>query len=124
MNEQLRLLDLANKKAASDNEFIGYILKKYGEIENHSEVEICAKLNCSLEDYYRLSLCKTPEVNSNDFVEQLNRIATHSNVSMMELNTLIKRVVSILKFSGAQGNSFLMAARDKGKGDSDKTDCE
>ena len=123
MNEQLRLLELANKKAANDDEFIGFILKKYAEIESLSEEDVRAKLNCSLEDYYRLSLCKTPEVNSTGFVEQLNRIATHSNVSMMELNTLIKRVVSILKFSNAGSNSFLMAARDKGK-DTDKTNDE
>ncbi len=121
MNEQLRLLELANKRAANDKEFIGYILKKYGEIEKCSNEEIRSKLNCSLKDYYRLSLCKTPSIDSSDFIEQLNRVAAHSNISMMELNALIKRVVSVEKFSEAKSNTWLIAARDK-RGDPDKPD--
>jgi hypothetical protein len=120
MSDKLKLLETANRKAASDRGFIAYCLLKYSEIEQKTEQEIISSLNCQLEDYYKLGLCRTPDVNSNDFLLRLNNISSYTHVSAIELNKIIKRVNAVLKFSDANTqveNSYLMAARDKKKKD-------
>lgn len=117
MSENLKLFALANKKAAEDSDFLAYFLKKYSEIERISEQELIAFLNCTLQDYYKLGLCRVPDISTNDFPSRLKKISEFANVSVFELNKIIKRVSTILKFSDNITNdclnSFLMAARDK-----------
>lgn len=113
-----RLLKLAFKKVDGDRSFMAFVLTKYLEIECVSEQTLVSELNCSVEDYYKLALCRVPQANAPDFVERLNNISEYTHISMLELNKIIKRVDSILKFADSPNNStLLMAARDKRKND-------
>jgi hypothetical protein len=115
MSEKIKMLELASNKAANDSGFIAYLMKKYLEIENISEEEIQSALHCSAEDYYKLNLCRVPDINSSDFVTRLNQIAQYTNSSFIELNKIIKRANSILRLRGndIEQHNYLMAARDK-----------
>jgi hypothetical protein len=115
MSEKIKMLELAANKASNDSGFIAFMIKKYLEFENISEKEILSLLQCSEEDYYKLNLCRVPDINAIDFVSRLNIICKYSNSSAIELNKIIKRAISILNLIGDQveQNTYLMAARDK-----------
>jgi hypothetical protein len=114
MSEKIKILELASRKAANDSAFIAYFLKKYSEFEKISESEILTTLRCSKEDYYKLNLCRVPDINAGDFVMRLNKIAKYTNTCTLDLNKIIKRANSILRLTGSdvEQNSYLMAARD------------
>ena len=114
MSEKIKMLELASNKAANDSGFIAYLMKKYLEVENISEQEILSTLHCTVEDYYKLNLCRVPDINANDFVTRLNNISQYTNSSAFELNKIIKRANSILRLSGSdvEQHNYLMAARD------------
>jgi len=113
MNDKIKLLRLANNKITDNSEFIAFYLKKYGEFEKVSEKEICSNLNCSIEDYYKLALCKAPDVKANDFTSRLNNISQYTGIAVFGLSKIIKRVHSIMTFSENESTAYLMAARDK-----------
>lgn len=115
MSEKIKMLELASQKAADDSGFIAYLMKTYLEVENISEQEIQSTLHCSVEDYYKLNLCRVPDVNASDFVIRLNKISQYTNTSAIELNKIIKRANSILRLNGndIEQHNYLMAARDK-----------
>ena len=123
MSDKLKLLQIANKRAAGDCDFIAYYLVKYSEFERISEDEIMSNLNCTIENYFKLGLCRVPDVNSEDFINRLNNISEYSLVSTIELNRIIKRVNSLLMFSTDKDlinpPTYLMAARDRKKKDDD-----
>lgn len=119
MNEKLEILEMAAKKVSSDGGFIAFIVMKYLEFEKISQKELVSILGCSEEDYYKLLLCRAPEVNASDFVKRLTNICQYTNASMIELNKIIKRTVSLLNLSESQ--EYFMAARDKnGKDENSK----
>ena len=118
MNADLNLLKSVAERIENDHEFMAYFLKKYSEIEHLAEPQLLERLNCSIDDYYKLALCKAPDVNSSDFVHRLNRISEYTNIDPRGLNIVIKRVNSVLVFSDTNSALF-MAARDKKKKDSD-----
>jgi hypothetical protein len=120
MSVKIKLLGLAIKKVADDSDFMAYFLLKYSQIEKLSEQEVISFLKCSQEDYYKLGLCKTPDANSTNFIEQLNKVSEYTHTSSIELNNILKRVITIEKFAHSDNTSFLMAARDKKKGKKDK----
>lgn len=114
MSDKLKLFELGFNKVSSDNSFIGFFLIKYAEIEKLSESDLISELKCSSENYYKLGLCKVPGTNDIDFIDRLNKISQYANVSVLELNKIIKRVDSIIKFNvSIHTDTILMAARDK-----------
>ena len=115
MSEKIKMLELAATKASNDSGFVAFVIKRYLEFENISEQEILSILQCSEENYYKLSLCRVPDINAIDFVSRLNIICKYTNSSAIELNKIIKRANSILRLTGDQveQNTYLMAARDK-----------
>lgn len=115
MNNKIRLLGLANKEMATDIEFFAFYLKKYSEIEKVSEQEICSELNCSIEAYRKLALCRAPSAHSNEFIHRLNNVSQFTGIPIISLNKIIKRVDSVIALSGSKNISHLMAARDKDK---------
>lgn len=117
MNDKVKILETANKKVATEKEFIAYFVSKYIEIEHITEDTIISTLNCTLENYYKLGLCRTPDINASDYLKRLNNISNYIGISSVELNKIIKRVNSVLQFTETKvdESSYLMAARDKNK---------
>lgn len=114
MSDKIKLLESAVKKASTDKAFIAYYLEKYSLLENKRPNEIKDALDCSMEDYYKLGLCKVPEVNKPDFSKRLKEISAYTQTSILVLNNIVKRVSIIEKFTNSAGtDSYLMAARDK-----------
>jgi len=119
MSDKIKLLELAVKKVSEDHDFMAFYLTRYFQAEKISQQDIISTLNCSLEDYYRLGLCRVPKSNSNNFVEQLNKVSAFTHISALELNKIIKRVHSLQTFSNINDNPILMAARDRKRGNKD-----
>jgi hypothetical protein len=116
MNKAIGLLEIGAKRLSTEKDFMSFILYRYMEIESISDSDLIEGLNCSAENFYRLALCKAPNVTAGDFVERLERICAYSKTTMVDINRIIKRVDAISKLSSVESqNSYLMAARDKGK---------
>jgi hypothetical protein len=115
MTEKINLLGMAVNKVSADKSFVAFLMKKYSEYENMSQQNLLSQLGCSEESYYKLCLCKAPDVEATDFLSRLNSISEYAQVSAIELNRIIKRANIILKLSEdeAQAQNYLMAARDK-----------
>lgn len=115
MTDKIKLLEHAARKVEADSNFIAFLIKKYLEFEKISEQEIVSKLQCTVEDFYKLNLCRVPDINARDFVTRLNKISEYTNSSAIELNKIIKRTNSLLKLSedNIEQSNYLMAARDK-----------
>jgi hypothetical protein len=117
MTDRIRLLEHAARKVETNRDFIACLVKKYLEFENVTEEEMRSTLQCTKEDYYKLNLCKVPDINSSDFVVRLNSICKYTNSSAIELNRIIKRASTIMKLTEGivEQRNYLMAARDKQK---------
>ncbi len=114
MDDKLKILEITSRKISSDRDFMSFVLNKYIELEKKSEQDLIDVLKCSMEDYYKLSLCKVPNSTSIDFIDKLNNISEYTHASIIELNKIIKRVDAIIHLPLSENNSsYLMAARDK-----------
>lgn len=119
MTKKINPLGMAVNKVSADKSFVAFLMKKYSEYENMSQQNLLSQLRCSEESYYKLCLCKAPSVEAADFLSRLNCISEYAQVSVIELNRIIKRANTILKLSEdeAQAQNYLMAARDKHEND-------
>lgn len=122
MNTKLNFLKSAVINAENDQAFMAYTLKRYRDYEKISESDVIGILNCSIYDYYKLALCKRPEVTEKDFSDQLKAICDYSGIDTEKLLPLIKRVNTLDAFTDAakEKAAFLMAARDKEEGKNGK----
>ena len=119
MSTKLNFLKSAITRVENDHEFMAHTLKKYRELEKISELELIETLNCSKEDYYKLALCKVPDISESDFKSRLANISEYVNIDTGKLIKVIKHVQMVLQFTLNTG-SILMAARDKESGKNDK----
>lgn len=113
MAENIKFLEYAANKVSREKKFMGYFLKSFQEVENLTVDKIIALLNCTIEDYYKLALCKAPNMNDDDFVERLNMISKYTNTSAIELNRIMKAIKVLDSFASLNyKGSSLLAARD------------
>ncbi len=112
MTTDLNLFKSAIVRVENNHEFMAYTLKKYCEFEQIKESELLKILDCSIEDYCKLALCKVPDMKGPDFGERLTIISEYTNIMASRLTKVIKHVNTVLKFTTGSG-TILMAARDK-----------
>ena len=112
MNDKLKLLEYAAKKVVNENAFMGFLFNRFMETENIGETDLITSLNCNLEDYYKLCLCKAPDTTAGNYIEKVRELSEYANVQVFELNKIIKRANVIISLSQSP-NSLLMAARDR-----------
>jgi len=115
MSSKLRLLETAFENAATDSAFLAFFIKKYQESEKTDAAGVAIILKCELDAYYRLGLCITPDISASNYLSELNKISEYVGISSLLLNQVLKRAVAIVKLSGANVKSMLLAARDKDK---------
>ncbi|MDN5211618.1 hypothetical protein QQ020_06135 [Fulvivirgaceae bacterium BMA12] len=114
MAEDINFLKFAVNRVSDQQEFLAYFLKRYQESEEMSSDHLISILNCSQLDFYRLGLCKTPDVHADDYLDRLNRICEYANISTVELNRIIKTTGVMDSFAEFHSSgTTLMAARDK-----------
>lgn len=115
MNDKIKLLELANKQIASNEGFLAYVLAKYSEIEHVTIEAIMEMLECNIENYYKLGLCKAPVTTHANYITELNKVTDYIGISAMALNKIIRRVDTIMQLRNSSTENYLMAARDKNK---------
>lgn len=119
MITKLNLMQSAAARFENNPEFWASSLKTYCGSESLSETELLIEFNCSVDNYYKLALCKVPDIKADDFDPRLKVISEYTNIAVDHLTTVIKRVNTIRKFTGNPSN-VLMAARDKEDGKNKK----
>jgi len=105
------------KKVATRNDYAGYYLLKYLELEKKSKEELISELKCSDEDFVKLALCKIKPPFESQFASSINKISSYIRIDDFVLSQIIKRVAideeqkSVKIFQITYPN--LMAAREK-----------
>lgn len=116
MNDKIKLLELANKQIASNEEFVAYFLAQYSEIENATTDTLMEALGCDIESFYKLGLCKAPTAADVNYLTELNKVSDYIGISVIALNKIIRRVDTVMQLRNSNPeNAYLMAARDKNK---------
>lgn len=124
MNDKIKLLELANRQISSNEEFLAYFLAQYSEIEHVTTEAIMEMLECSIESYYKLGLCKAPITTHANYITELSKITDYIGISAISLNKIIRRVDTIMQLRDNKSENYLMAARDKNKKSNDLNDSE
>ena len=91
MNKQ-KLVEITYTKLSSDKSFMAYYLEQFKLTERKTRENLLKLLHCSLEDYYKLGLCKAPDPLESNFSERILKISAYSNASFHALTDIIERV--------------------------------
>ena len=67
------------KKVSSRQNYFAYYLSQYQNYEKLTDSELKGFLDCSDEDFFRLALCRVPEMYTNEFNEKIGESVTPSN---------------------------------------------
>jgi hypothetical protein len=94
---KLKLLEHTFNKLTADKSFVAYYLEQLAITENKSQNEIIQLLNCSKENYFKLGLCKVPEINAADYVSRITIIARYATVSEVILSNIISPITTDVK---------------------------
>lgn len=87
---KLKLFEITFHKLSADKAFIAYYLKQFLVAQHKTQEDILQLLNCSLEDYYKLGLCKAPEFDKVYFEERIHKISTYANVYAPALTIILQ----------------------------------
>lgn len=99
---KLKLFENTYNKLVQDTAFIAYYLEQLIVRENKTKEEVCVLLNCSTEDFYKLALCKAPEINAVDFKQRILKIAGYTNTSAIVISNIIGLSTKIEKEEAQQ----------------------
>ena len=100
---KLKLFENTYNKLILDKAFMAYYLDQLIIRENKTKEEICALLNCSAENFYKLALCKAPELNEVDFKQRISKIAEYTNTS----DIILSNIIALSSQIKTQRNSLL-----------------
>ena len=128
-NKHEQRLAYAAQKVAKRESYIAYYLAQYQRQESLTKKELQAFVGCTGEAYYRLALCQLPDLQANDFRQRIERIASFTGASALQISQVIRQVAAVQLLQkvpestrlGRSANAMLLAARDREK---DKTDHE
>lgn len=108
MNTDLNFLKHAITSLENDQEFMAHTLKKYRDFEQISEPAMLDFLSCTMNDYYKLALCRIPDTDKSDYLSRMNAISEYTNIEPDKLLRLIKHVRIGLALDKQQGTYFLI----------------
>lgn len=128
MEEHTRHLFLAAQKAAEREEYLASRFRVYKETKGVGDEEIARLLDCEIEAYFRLALCRLPNLEKGSFGDRARHIAKFANASPAALAKIIKHAESIQAFNrpvSPEHRNLLLAARKRDESPStDETDKE
>jgi len=114
-NEQL--LAFAAHRVSSDPAFLAYYLVRFQGDQGWTADELQADLRCVGEAYYRLALCRTPDLDSRDAGSRLLRIADYAGADPYRLIAMVRHVRAMDRLRPTENvdrrGGFLLAARDR-----------
>ena len=105
----------AIERARDDDFFLGWALAHF-QVDNRMEDEKLAEwLGCTREQLWKLSLCRLPSDQSDDFAVNVQQIATFGGCRPDRLVQLLREVAALssLREGAKLADGALMAARDR-----------
>jgi hypothetical protein len=109
----------AARRARSHSAYLGWVLRRYEELEHRSEDDLAQFLGIAALDLQRLSLCLRPR--TDHFAEDVRQISEKFHVDATALAGIIRLVESVEAIAAAQEDTvspesgLLMAARTRKK---------
>jgi hypothetical protein len=94
---KLKLFENTYNKLVLDKAFMAYYLEQLIVRENKTKEEVLVLLNCRPENFYKLALCKAPEINAIDFKQRILKIAEYTNTSALIISNIIELSSEIKK---------------------------
>lgn len=111
------------ERARRDAFFVGRALAIYQRLHDMGDPQLAQRLECSVPDLNRLTLCRLPDDKKDSFPQDVRKIAAFAACNPDRLVQLLREVASCEALQGdcqELGNGFLLAARDhKPDGDDD-----
>jgi hypothetical protein len=116
MSDKVQYLKKFVKKTNTDRFFVGWSLAQYRAFHGLEEQSLAQFLECDLEHISRLSMCRQPNDQEEQFQEQVRHIAEFSACNADRLVQLMREVATFSALQegveAGQG-AMLMAARDR-----------
>ncbi len=94
---KLKLFENTYNKLVLDKAFMAYYLEQLIVRENKTKEEVFVLLDCKSEDFYKLALCKAPELSAVDFKQRVLKIAEYTNTSALILSNIIELSLPVKK---------------------------
>lgn len=94
---KLKLFENTYNKLVLDKAFMAYYLEQLIVRECKTKEDVFVLLNCKSEDFYKLALCKAPEINAIDFKQRVLKIAEYTNTSALILSNIIELSLTVTK---------------------------
>jgi hypothetical protein len=91
----LRQLRLLADRLKEDPDYMAWVFANYQKIEKLSEAQLMQALGTSPAGYARISLCKRPLADSQDFASQMKQIADYSDTDPSLLANIIRQVDAV-----------------------------
>lgn len=113
MKSKPRHLAHAVKRAAKRPEFMASVFARYCAAERVDEEQLVSLLNCSEQDYLRLSLCRTSRQPSADDLRQLAAFAGTDPHALARVVRRVEAVEAMKAGAKAVAQSTLIAARER-----------
>jgi hypothetical protein len=100
IDQQKELLAHAALRASNDPFFLGHELRAYREICSLDDEGVSKFLRCTPEALVRMSLCRTPEMNTTSFRHEVEQIAVYCGADPQRLAELLRHSDSVRSFRG------------------------
>lgn len=111
------------KKVSSRKDYFAFFIGQYQQHEQLDDDQIKSFLACSDENFFRLALCRVPDIQADTFAEKIQKIADFTTIPVMKLAQILKRVSGLEVIQQAEEKSyeesFLLAARQKAENEED-----
>jgi hypothetical protein len=115
------ILHWAAKRAADEPWLLAHELREYRELNDATEDDVAAALDCSRGALVCLALCRRPNPNAPSFRADVEQIARHCGVNAHKLAALLREVDSLRTIRevpvpphvAATQSGLLAAARDR-----------
>jgi hypothetical protein len=87
--DKLKLFEVTFNKLSDDPMYLAYYLKRLMILENKTQEELINLVGCTVEDYFKLALCKAPQPGEPDFNKRIKNIAAYTNTSEIVLGNIL-----------------------------------
>jgi hypothetical protein len=85
----------AAQRAVQSDFFLAGALRQYQDLHQFNEQELARDLSCAPEDLPRLALCRRPSGTSEDFMDDVERLARRFHLKSERLVALIRQTEAI-----------------------------